>query len=51
MADGLILTYDKVKMPKPYISGLSFKNDIVRIEIDGEAVWSTLDEGSRYWEE
>jgi hypothetical protein len=48
--DGLILTYDKIKSPKSYISGLAFREDIVRIEIDGQPAWSSEEPGVRYWE-
>jgi hypothetical protein len=48
--DGLIKTYDKVKSPPKYISGLAFKNDIVRIDVDGETKWTTQEPGMKYWE-
>jgi hypothetical protein len=51
MANGLVKTYDKVKMPKNYIAGLEFKDDIIKIEIDGQTAWNALDPGNRYWEE
>lgn len=48
--DGLIRTYDKVKSPQNYIAGLHFKEDIVRIEIDGEVKWTSQEPGVKYWE-
>ena len=48
--DGLVRTYDKVKSPQNYIAGLHFKEDIVRIDIDGEVAWTSKEPGVRYWE-
>lgn len=50
MRDGLIRTYDKIKNPQRYIGGLHFKEDIVRIDINGEQAWSSQEPGVKYWE-
>lgn len=50
MRDGLIRTYDKIKNPQKYIGGLHFKEDIVRIDINGEQAWSSQEPGVKYWE-
>lgn len=48
--DGMIRTYDKIKSPQRYIAGLGFKDDIIRIEIDGELTWTSEESGIKYWE-
>ena len=50
LRDGMVYTYDKVKSPKNYINKLEFKENIVRIDINGEKAWSSLEPGVRYWE-
>jgi len=48
--DGMVRTYDKVKSPQKYISNLHFKEDIVRIDINGAEVWTSREPGVKYWE-
>lgn len=48
--DGMVRTYDKVKSPQKYISNLHFKEDIVRIDINGKEVWTSKEPGVKYWE-
>lgn len=48
--DGRIRTYDKVKSPQKYIANLHFKEDIVRIDINGESAWTSQEPGVKYWE-
>lgn len=49
--DGLSRTYDKIKNPQSYIGRLEFKEDIVRVDIDGEQKWTSQEPGVRYWEQ
>lgn len=48
--DGKIRTYDKVKSPQKYISNLYFKEEIVRIDINGENSWTSQEPGVKFWE-
>lgn len=48
--DGMVRTYDKVKSPHRYIGNLHFKDDIIRIDIDGESAWTSQEPGVKYWE-
>ena len=48
--EGLVMTYDKIKSPPNYIAGLHFKEDIVRIDIDGEVKRTSQEPGVKYWE-
>lgn len=50
LRDGMVYTYDKVKSPRNYINKLEFKENIVRIDINGEKAWSSIEPGVRYWE-
>jgi len=49
--DGLIRTYDKIKNPQMYIGSLSFKEEIVRVDINGDQKWTSKEPGVKYWEE
>jgi len=46
----MVRTYDKIKSPANYISGLEFKEDIVRIDINGEETWTSKEPGVKFWE-
>ena len=48
--DGRVRTYDKVKSPQKCIANLHFKEDIVRIDINGESAWTSQEPGVKYWE-
>jgi len=48
--DGMVRTYDKIKSPAKYIAGLEFKEDIVRIDINGEETWTSKEPGVKFWE-
>jgi hypothetical protein len=50
LRDGMIYTYDKIKSPANYINKLEFKENIVRIDINGQKTWSSIDPGDKYWE-
>ena len=49
LADGMIYTYDKIKSPAKYINRLEFKDNIIRIDINGNRAWSNIDPGAKYW--
>jgi hypothetical protein len=48
--DGMVRTYDKVKNTQKYISSLAYKEEIVRIDINGEEKWTSNEPGVKYWE-
>jgi hypothetical protein len=48
--DGMVYTYDKIKSPAKYINRLEFKDNIVRIDINGNQAWASIDPGAKYWE-
>lgn len=48
--DGMIRTYDKVKNTQKYIASLAYKEEIVRIDINGEEKWTSQEPGVKYWE-
>jgi hypothetical protein len=48
--DGMVRTYDKVKNTQKYISSLAYKEEIVRIDINGEEKWTSKEPGVKYWE-
>jgi hypothetical protein len=50
LKDGTVRTYDKIKSPQRYIAGLEFKEDIVRIDINGEVAWTSKEPGVKFWE-
>lgn len=50
LRDGMVYTYDKIKSPSNYINRLEFKDNIVRIDINGQQAWSSIDPGAKYWE-
>ena len=50
LRDGMVYTYDKIKSPANYINRLEFKDNIVRIDINGQQAWSSIDPGAKYWE-
>lgn len=50
LMDGMVYTYDKIKSPAKYINRLEFKDNIIRIDINGNRAWSSIDPGAKYWE-
>lgn len=48
--NGSDLEYDKIKFPKAYVSRLEGKEEIVRIFVDEELVWSAEKDKKFYWE-
>jgi|688.fasta_scaffold309103_1 hypothetical protein len=50
LMDGMVYTYDKIKSPAKYINRLEFKDNIVRIDINGKQAWASIDPGAKYWE-
>jgi hypothetical protein len=49
--DGMVYVYDNIKSPQNYISKVEFKDNIIRIDIDGKQVWASSEPGVKYWEE
>jgi hypothetical protein len=50
LRDGMVYTYDKIKSPVNYIGKLEFKENIVRIDINGNQAWTSSEPGQKYWE-
>jgi len=46
----MVYTYDKIKSPVNYIGKLEFKENIVRIDINGNQAWTSSEPGQKYWE-
>jgi|688.fasta_scaffold380130_3 hypothetical protein len=49
--DGVVFIYDNIKSPTNYISKVKFKDEIVRIDVDGKQVWTSSEPGVKYWDQ